>query len=115
MINKVFLMGPVKNSPQTKTTDKGLLFGNFTVEARDNTEKAAQWIRVQGFGKVAESIQGLKENDVVIVEGKIESRKYTDPKSKEDKRLTYVSANKVVKFGSQVQDNNVSQDEELGF
>jgi len=98
MINKAFVMGPVKTIPMLKTTDNGTLFGHFTVEARDNTEKSAQWLRVQGFGKVAENMRGVEKDDIVMIEGKIENRKIQDPKTNESKYYYYISANKVVKF-----------------
>jgi single-stranded DNA-binding protein len=107
-------MGSVKKHPEVKTTDKGTLFGKCILEAKDPTDKNGQWIHIQGFGKSAEAMNGVYENDVLIVEGKFETRKYKD-KAGQDRTFSYVAANKVVKFNGDSASTTQSSEDDIGF
>jgi single-strand DNA-binding protein len=115
VINKVFVMGPIKNDPVVKPTEKGTLFGKFVVEAKDNVDKNSQWLHVHAFGKVADAVQPLRKDDVVIVEGKMETKKHNDPKTGESKYFTYVSANKIVKFAATQSFSSSQESDDIPF
>jgi single-strand DNA-binding protein len=97
-INKVILVGNIGADPDVKYTQAGATIVNLSVATSDswtdkNTgekQEKTQWHRVCIFGKLAEiSAQYLKKGMKVYIEGKLQTRKYTD-KTGADKYTTEV-------------------------
>ena len=86
MINKVILVGRLGKDPEIKSTPGGTTVAKFTMATDEKfTDKSGEkqerteWHRVVLFGRQAE-IAGeyLKKGRSVYIEGRLQTRKYTD-------------------------------------
>ena len=86
-INKVILVGNLGAKPEIKYAANGNAVVNLSVATSDSwTDKSTgqkqertEWHRVSLFGKLAEvAAQYTDKGSKVYVEGKLETRKYTD-------------------------------------
>jgi len=99
-LNKVILIGRVGKDPDTFQFDDGTKKISFplattesyrdrnTDEWKDNTE----WHNIVGYRYLAE--KNIAKGDLIYIEGKIKSRKYTD-KDGVDKFITEIVAEKM--------------------
>ena len=86
-INKVILVGNLGTKPEVKYASNGNAITNLSVATSESwTDKSTgqkqektEWHRVSLFGKLAEIAgQYLDKGSKVYVEGKLQTRKYTD-------------------------------------
>ena len=86
-INKVILVGNLGAKPEVKYASNGNAISNLSVATSESwTDKTTgqkqertEWHRVSLFGKLAEIAgQYLDKGSKVYVEGKLQTRKYTD-------------------------------------
>ena len=86
-INKVILVGNLGAKPEVKYASNGNAISNLSVATSEswtdkNTgqkQERTEWHRVSLFGKLAEIAgQYLDKGSKVYVEGKLQTRKYTD-------------------------------------
>lgn len=85
-LNKVILIGNLGKDPETRYMSSGDSVTNITLATTDawkdkNGEKQekTEWHRVTFYRKLAEIVgQYLKKGSSVYVEGRLETRKYTD-------------------------------------
>ena len=86
-INKVILVGNLGAKPEIKYASNGNAISNLSVATSEswtdkNTgqkQEKTEWHRVSMFGKLAEvAAQYTDKGSKVYVEGKLETRKYTD-------------------------------------
>ncbi len=98
-INKVILVGNVGRDPQTYEFEGGnkkISFSVATTESyRDregNWQDITDWHNIAGYRFLAE--KSIAKGDLVYVEGKLKTRKYTD-KDGVDKYVTEVVADKI--------------------
>jgi single-strand DNA-binding protein len=86
-INKVILVGNLGAKPELKYSASGNAIANLSVATSEswtdkNTgqkQERTEWHRVSMFGKLAEvAAQYTDKGSKVYVEGKLETRKYTD-------------------------------------
>lgn len=91
-VNKVILLGNIGQTPDLRFTPGGVAIMNVSLATthtwkdRDTGAKheKTEWHRVVFFGKQAELIKEYcAKGDTLYVEGRIESRKYTDSKGVE--------------------------------
>ena len=88
---KVTIIGNLGRDPETRYTPGGAMNVQFTVAAsRRYTDREGQqqeqttWFRVTGWGRLAETMDKLTQSGAlakgkqVYVEGRLESREYTD-------------------------------------
>jgi single-strand DNA-binding protein len=85
-VNKVILVGRLGRDPETRYTSSGQAVCNFSL-ATDETfkdrsgerQKRTEWHRISLWGKLAEiSQQYLRKGSLVYIEGRIQSREWTD-------------------------------------
>lgn len=83
-INKVLVMGRVGQTPQVRDAGQNKV-ASFSVATSkswkkgDEWQEETQWHNVQAWGPVAERVTtGFSKGDIVLVEGEIRYRKYTD-------------------------------------
>ncbi len=106
-LNKVQIIGHVGRDPETRSTASGQAVTNFTVAvnrtrrgpdgtASDDTE----WFRVVAWEKLAE-IAGeyLRKGGQVYVEGRLQSRRYTDREGVEHTAVEVVASDLVLLGG----------------
>ena len=86
-INKVILIGNLGAKPELKYGASGNAIANISVATSDSwtdkdtgqKQERTEWHRVSMFGKLAEiANQYTDKGSKVYVEGKLETRKYTD-------------------------------------
>lgn len=106
-VNKVILLGNLGRDPETRYTTGGDAVTNLRIATSEqwkdkNGEKQekTEWHRVAFFGKLAE-IAGeyLKKGSQVYVEGRLQTRKWTD----KDGQERYTTEVVLTTFGSQLQ------------
>lgn len=106
-VNKVILVGNLGRDPETRYMSNGEAVTNITVATTDtwkdrNGEKQekTEWHRVTFYRKLAE-IAGeyLKKGRQVYIEGRLETRKWTD-KSGNERYTTEVIASDMKMLGS---------------
>lgn len=93
--NKVQLIGNLGQNPEIKESQSGKKFAKFSIATNESFKNAkgektedTQWHNVMAWGKTAEIIENhCKIGDQVMVEGKLQHRKY----DKEDGSTGYIT------------------------
>lgn len=115
-VNKVILIGNCAKDPDTRYMSNGEAVTNLTIATSErwkdkNGEKQekTEWHRVTFYRKLAE-IAGeyLKKGSQVYIEGRMETKKWTD-KSGVEKYTTEIIANEMVMLGGKSADPSHSQ------
>ena len=112
-VNKVFLVGRLGQDIELKATSSGMAFANIRLATNDGYKDAqtgqfmdaTEWHRVVVFGKRAENLhQYLKKGDLLYVEGRIRTNKWTDQHGL-DRYVTEVVANETQMLGSKLHES----------
>ncbi len=107
-VNKVILVGTLGRDPEVKYAANGNAIANLNVATSEQwTDKASgqkqektEWHRVVIFGKLAEIAgQYLTKGSQVYLEGKLQTRKWQDQNTGQDRYSTEV----VIDFNGQMQ------------
>ncbi len=85
-VNKVILVGNLGRDPEMRYTPSGQAVANFSLatsrgrqDANGNWTDETEWHRIVAWERLAElASQSLHKGSKVYVEGRIQSRKYTD-------------------------------------
>lgn len=102
-LNKVIIIGHIGRDPEMRYTSSGQAVANFSV-ATDESYKGndgqkvekTEWHRIVVWGKQAEFCGNyLAKGRLVYVEGKLETRKWTD-KDGVEKYTTEIKADRVI-------------------
>ncbi len=101
-VNKAIVIGNAGKDPETKYTDAGVavctlvLATKHSWKQQDGTrQEKTEWHRVVFWGKLAEIVDKyVKKGSQVYVEGRIETRKWTD-KNGHDKYTTEIVADQM--------------------
>lgn len=108
MLNEVNLIGRLGKDPEIKQGPK-MLAARFTmaVGPKDHVE----WVNVVVYDKLAKIAEEyLQKGTLVYVKGSIQTVKYQDQKTKEDKYFTQVSAYQI-KFLSDTKQKQQNQNQ----
>jgi len=106
-INKVILVGNLGKDPEMKYTASGAAIANLTIATSDSWNdkqtgekvEKTEWHRVVAFQRLAEIMgEYLKKGSQVYIEGKLQTRKWTD-QSGQDRWTTEVVANDMQMLG----------------
>ena len=112
-VNRVTLIGNLGKDPETRYLPSGDAVTNITVATTDKwkdkqsgeAREATEWHKVSFFGKLAEIAgQYLLKGSQVYIEGKLQTRKYTD-KDGVEKYSTEIKAEVLQMLGSKGQSN----------
>jgi single-strand DNA-binding protein len=107
-VNKVIIVGNLGRDPEVRYAASGDCIANIAVatsyKSKDrNTgeqKEQTEWHRIAFFGKLAEIVsQYLKKGHGVYVEGRLQTRKYTD-KDGVEKYATDIIAESMQMLGS---------------
>ena len=110
MLNKVILIGRLGRDPETRFMANGDAVCNFSVatseswkDSNGQNQERSEWHNVTMYRKLAEIAgQYLTKGSQVYLEGKIQSRKYTDKNGVE--RTAYeIIANEMKMLGGNAQ------------
>lgn len=105
-LNKVSIIGNVGKAPEVRASKAGDSVCNFSVAVNEKwkdkngqMQERVEWVRIAVWGKLADLCgQYLEKGRQVYVEGRLQTREYTD---KEGKKAfsTEVVANQVIFLG----------------
>jgi single-strand DNA-binding protein len=107
-VNKVIIVGNLGRDPEVRYLPSGDAVANIAVATTDRwkdkatgeMKEATEWHRVSFFGKTAEIAgQYLKKGSQVYIEGKLQTRKYTD-KDGVEKYATEIKGDTMQMLGS---------------
>ena len=91
-VNKVILIGNLGKDPEVRSTQTGSKIANLTLATSENwtnkqtgnNEEKTEWHRLVLFNKTAEIAEKyLKKGSKIFVEGKLQTRKWTDKDNQE--------------------------------
>lgn len=106
-LNKVLLIGNLGRDPETKFLPNGDAVANVTIATTESwkdkgsgeRQEKTEWHRVTFYKRLAEIAgQYLKKGSQVYVEGRIETRKWTDKEGK-DRYSTEIIASEMKMLG----------------
>lgn len=106
-VNKVIIVGSLGRDPEVRYMPSGDAIANISVatsyKPKDKPE-VVEWHRIAFFGKLAEIAgQYLKKGSSVYVEGRLQTRKYTD-KDGVEKYATDIIAEQMQMLGGKGED-----------
>lgn len=108
-VNKVILLGNLGRDPEVRYTPDGSSITNITIATTDSwkdkssgeKQERTEWHRVVFFGKLAEIAgQYLKKGRPVYVEGRLQTRKWQDKETGQDRYATEIVADSMQMLGS---------------
>lgn len=100
-VNKVILIGNLGADPEVRYTSGGKAVANFRIACSENwTDKNGQrqerteWVRIVAWGKTAELAgEYLQKGRQVYVEGRLQTREWTDKENRKQWTTEVVSDN----------------------
>jgi single-strand DNA-binding protein len=100
-VNKVILIGNLGKDPEVRYTPTGLAVANLTMATTEawkdkqtgNNQEKTEWHRVVFYQRLAE-IAGeyLKKGSKIFIEGRLQTRKWQDKTSGQDRYTTEIIA-----------------------
>lgn len=123
-VNKVILVGNLGRDAELKYTPQGTAVATINIATTEvwndkggQRREKTEWHRVQLWDKTAESLaEYLTKGKQVYVEGKLQTRKWTD-KNNVERYTTEIRADRIVLLGSgprRVENGGHLRDEEVG-
>ncbi|HIJ83155.1 MAG: single-strand binding protein [Magnetococcales bacterium] len=105
-LNRVQLIGHLGADPETRATQDGKAVTNLRIatseswnDAQGQKQERTEWHRVVFFGRMAEVVQQyLRKGSQIFVEGRLQTRKWTDKQGAERYTTEIVAGG----FGSQM-------------
>ena len=104
--NKCILVGNLTADPELRTTGTSTPFTIFRLavtraySSNGQPQDDTQYFRVIIWGKAAEAARMyLAKGNRVLVEGRLENRKYTDPATQQEYRFTEIVCGELVFLG----------------
>ena len=117
-INKAIVIGNLGNDPEIRYSSGGDAIANMNIATTDsrkdkngNKQEKTEWHRVVIFGKLAEICgEYLKKGSQVYIEGKLQTRKWTD-KSSVDHYTTEIVADRMQMLGGNRKSDDSKSDD----
>lgn len=106
-VNKVILVGNLGRDPEMRYIPSGDAVCNFSIATTDTwkdkqgqKQERTEWHSISMFGKLAE-IAGeyLKKGSSVYIEGRLQTQKWMDKESQEERQRTQVVADRMQMLG----------------
>jgi single-strand DNA-binding protein len=108
-VNKVLLIGNLGRDPEVRFTPNGLAVANVTIattevwkdKASGENQERTEWHRVVFYNRLAE-IAGeyLRKGSKIYIEGRLQTRKWQDKTTNQDRYTTEVIADSLEMLGS---------------
>lgn len=107
-VNKVILVGNLGKDPDVRYMPDGGAIANVSLATTDSwkdksgtKQEKTEWHRVSFFGKTAEIVgQYLKKGSQVYIEGRLQTRKWQDKETGQDRYTTEIVADRMQMLGS---------------
>ena len=121
-VNKVILVGNLGRDPDIRYLPSGDAVANFSIATTDKwkdktsgeMKEATEWHRIAMFGRSAEVAgEYLKKGSQVYIEGKLQTRKWTD-KEGQERFTTEVRADTMQMLGSRQGMGGANMDDDHG-
>ena len=80
-VNRITIVGHLGQNAETKQLEGGLVVTTFSVATSykpKNKEPETEWHNITTFGRTAEIMADAKKGDLVYVEGRLRTDKWTD-------------------------------------
>lgn len=116
-VNKVILIGNLGRDPEVRYTPNGLAVANVTIatteawkdKASGENQERTEWHRVVFYNRLAE-IAGeyLRKGSKIFIEGRLQTRKWQDKTTNQDRYTTEIIADSLEMLGSKGGGNNPS-------
>jgi single-strand DNA-binding protein len=111
-VNKVILVGNLGRDPEMRYMPSGDALASFSIATTDTwkdksgqRQERTEWHRISMFGKQAEVAgQYLKKGSSVYIEGRLQTRKWTD-KEGHERQTTEVVADRMQMLGARAGGN----------
>lgn len=105
-VNRATIIGNIGNDPEIRYSSAGDAIANLSIATTDSwkdkngaKQEKTEWHRVTMFGKLAEICgEYLKKGSQVYIEGKLQTRKWTD-KSNIERYTTEIVADRMQMLG----------------
>ena len=112
-VNKVILVGNLGRDPEMRYMPSGDALASFSIATTDTwkdksgqRQERTEWHRISMFGKQAEIAgQYLKKGSSVYIEGRLQTRKWTD-KDGQERQTTEVVADRMQMLGARAGGGN---------
>jgi single-strand DNA-binding protein len=108
-VNKVILIGNLGRDPEVRYTPNGLAVANITIatteswkdKASGENQERTEWHRVVFYSRLAE-IAGeyLRKGSKIFIEGRLQTRKWQDKTTNQDRYTTEIIADSLEMLGS---------------
>lgn len=108
-VNKVILIGNLGKDPEVRFTPNGLAVANITMattetwkdKASGENQERTEWHRVVFYNRLAE-IAGeyLRKGSKIFIEGRLQTRKWQDKNTNQDRYTTEIIADTLEMLGS---------------
>jgi single-strand DNA-binding protein len=118
-VNKVLLIGNLGKDPEVRYTPNGLAVANITIATtevwKDKTsgenQERTEWHRVALYNRLAE-ITGeyLRKGAKVFIEGRLQTRKWQDKNTGQDRYTTEIIADTLEMLGGKTGGSSGAQD-----
>ncbi len=114
-VNKVILIGNLGKDPEVRYTPNGLAVTNITVATSESwkdkqtgeNQERTEWHRIVLYGRLAE-IAGeyLRKGSKVYIEGRLQTRKWQDKNTGQDRYTTEIIADSLQMLDSKGANNH---------
>jgi single-strand DNA-binding protein len=120
-VNKVILVGTLGRDPELRYMPSGDALASFNIATNDTwkdksgqKQERTEWHRISMFGKPAEIAgQYLKKGSSVYLEGRLQTRKWSDKEGVE-RQTTEVVADRMQMLGSRPSETSASAVSQTG-
>jgi single-strand DNA-binding protein len=120
-VNKVILVGALGRDPELRYMTSGDPMASFSVATSDSwkdksgqKQERTEWHRISMFGKPAEIAgQYLKKGSSVYLEGRLQTRKWSDKEGVE-RQTTEIVADRMQMLGSRPSETSASAVSQTG-
>ncbi|MDA8416143.1 MAG: single-stranded DNA-binding protein [Betaproteobacteria bacterium] len=121
-VNKVILVGNLGRDPEVRYMPDGGAIANITMATTENwkdksgvKQEKTEWHRVSFFGKTAEIVgQYLKKGSQIYVEGRLQTRKWQDKETGQDRYTTEIVADRMQMLGGRAGGGDTEFHSEVG-
>lgn len=116
-VNRVILVGNLGRDPEMRYMPSGEAIANFSIATTDTwkdkqgqKQERTEWHRISMFGKLAE-IAGeyLKKGAPVYIEGRLQTQKWVDKDTQEERQRTEIVADRMQMLGGKGSNDDSTQ------
>src|SRR5579872_3114954 len=113
-VNKVILIGNLGRDPEVRYTPNGLAVANITIATSETwkdkqtgeNQERTEWHRIAFYNRLAEIVgEYLRKGSKVYIEGRLQTRKWQDKNTGQDRYTTEIIADSLQMLDSKASGN----------